>query len=239
MKIRALVVDDERLARVELKKLLEEQDRVEVIGEADNAEKAVELVDQYKPDVVFLDIQMPGRSGLDAVEAFCSDVYIVFVTAYDRYAIRAFEVNALDYLLKPVKAERLSSSLARVRAMSTSRANIGSLEYDDPLFLTLNGHSTFLPVKKIACIQSAGDYTEVCSIDSRRGLVNLTLKQWAERLPRHRFVRIHRSALVNVEHVTKIEKRKNYTYGVYVKGFEEPLSMSRRYARLVKNELME
>src|SRR6187402_1164283 len=120
--MRALIVDDERLARKELMKLLEDHPSIEVVGEAMNAEEAITMVNELNPDLLFLDIQMPGKTGFQLLEELDAVPFVVFTTAYDEFALKAFEVNALDYLLKPIQADRLSETVAKITEKERSKA---------------------------------------------------------------------------------------------------------------------
>jgi two-component system LytT family response regulator len=147
---RALVIDDERLARKDLIALLGAHDQVTVVGEAEDVPSAINTIQALNPDVIFLDIQMPGDSGFDLLEKTEVKAHIIFVTAYDEYAIRAFEVNALDYLLKPVNPERLAKALEKLELQEREpRAEIRKLNYDDRLFLMVGRSFKFLPVNAI------------------------------------------------------------------------------------------
>jgi two-component system, LytTR family, response regulator len=183
---------------------------------------------------VFLDIQMPGRSGFELLERVGGDFKTVFVTAYDAHAIRAFEVNALDYLLKPVSPERLSRALERAAGAGAADAGAPAaarrLEYADPVFVVADGRPRLLKVTAVACIAGAGDYSEVHTSDGRKHFVLKGLKEWEERLPEQHFARIHRSTIVNLEYVEELEEWFNRSYRVAVRGMPEPLVMSRRYA---------
>lgn len=234
--LRAVIVDDERLARRELRSLLEEHKGVSVVGEAGGADEAAAVIREVSPDVVFLDIQMPGATGFDLLDRFDVEADIIFVTAYDEYAVRAFEVNALDYLLKPVAPERLARALERLagEGRREPEAPLRRLEYDDRLFLDLGGHSRFLKVGTIVSISGAGDYSEVLTEDGKKSLVQKPLKEWEARLPEKYFLRIHRSAIVNLEHVERVENWFNRSYRIHLRQLEEPLTVSRRYAASLK-----
>src|ERR671912_373625 len=121
--MRALIVDDERLGRKELMKLLEEHPMIEVVGEAVNAEEAVQMINDLNPDLLFLDIQMPGKTGFELLEMLDAVPLVVFTTAYDEFALKAFEVNALDYLLKPIQAERLSETVSKLSEKERAKTN--------------------------------------------------------------------------------------------------------------------
>jgi len=235
---RALVVDDERLARKDLISLLDAFENITVVGEADDVPSAVKAMEKLNPDVVFLDIQMPGDSGFDLLEKVEIEAQIIFVTAYDEHAIRAFEVNALDYLLKPVNPDRLKKTLDKLESREpVDRARTRALQYEDLLFLMLGRHFKFLKVGSILTITAAGDYSEVLTTDGSKGLTLKSMKEWEIRLPPQHFLRIHRSTIINMEFIDRVEEWFNYSFKVYLKGIEEPYVISRRYAIRLKDKL--
>ena len=237
-KIKAIIVDDEKLARQDLKTVLSDFDSVEIVGEAKNLNEAEVLIGKLNPELIFLDVQMPGHSGFELLDKINKSVQVIFVTAYDEYAIKAFEVNAVDYLLKPVNPERLKISLDRL--MDKAIANITTtknLDYDDSIFVLMNNHYTFVKVSSIISISSSGDYTNLITSSNQKGLVYKTMKEWESRLPERRFVRIHRTAIINVDYIEKIEEWFNYSYKVYMRGMNSPLVMSKRYAYNLKHKL--
>jgi two-component system LytT family response regulator len=234
----ALIIDDERLARKDLISLLRAHDNITVVGEADDVPSAAKAIERLNPDVIFLDIQMPGDSGFDLLEKVEVDAHLIFVTAYDEYAIRAFEVNALDYLLKPVNPDRLAKALEKVESRDQSaRVRRQKLNYEDRMFLMLGKHFKFLKVNSILNIAAAGDYSEVMTQDGNKGLALKSMKEWETRLPDQHFIRIHRSTIINMEFIEKIEEWFNYSFRVYLKGLAEPYVISRRYATRLKDRL--
>lgn len=237
---RALIVDDERLSRKELKSMLAEYDNVEIIGEAEDVPSAEQAAGELKPDVIFLDIQMPGQTGFDLLDKIDNKIKIIFVTAYDEYAIKAFEVNAMDYLLKPINPERLRASIERLELENDNtiiEENLRVLSYDDRLFLMLNNHMKFLKLDSLISINAAGDYTELLLKGGQKGLTLKSMKEWETRLPEQYFCRIHRSTILNMEYVEKVEEWFNHSFRVYCTGIEEPFVMSRRYAVKLKEKL--
>ncbi|HEX8652254.1 MAG TPA: LytTR family DNA-binding domain-containing protein [Pyrinomonadaceae bacterium] len=233
---KAIIVDDERLARRELRLMLRDHTEIEVAGEAEGVASALELIREVKPQVVFLDIQMPGESGFDLLERSEARFKVIFVTAFDAHAIRAFEVNALDYLLKPINPERLARALERLASSASQPESptLRKLEYEDRLFIDTNERSGFLKLSTVECICGAGDYSEVFTADGKKILVLKSLKEWEERLPERYFSRIHRSTIINLEYVDKIENWFNRSYRIYLRKIEEPFIMSRRYAVRLK-----
>jgi two-component system LytT family response regulator len=235
--IKAIIVDDERLARVNLKKLLIAHPEIEIVGEASSCENTVDLIKLYNPQLIFLDIQLSGETGFDLLELIDNSIKIVFVTAYDEYAMRAFEVNAIDYLLKPVNPERLKLSIERViNKGSSQKSEERSYEYSDSIYVRLNNYaSRFIKISSITFIEPVGNYSKIVTIEGKHCLVLKTLKQWQEELPDNNFVRIHRSSIVNIEHVERIEKKSNTCHRAFLKNVSEPLEVSRRYAKKLKS----
>ena len=237
MKYKTLIVDDERLARREMRGLLSEFDEIRVVGEAENLTEAIDSIQNEKPDVVFLDVQLGNENGFDLLEKIERNFKLIFVTAFDAYAIRAFEVNALDYLLKPINPERLAKALERLhKEEEDSQNQFRPLEYDDRIFLdTGSERSVFLKVCDISHINAAGDYSEVFTIDKRKFLTEKPLREWEQRLPEKYFLRIHRQTIVNLEEIEHIESWFNRTYQIRLKNYHEDFPVSRRYSVKLKN----
>jgi two-component system, LytTR family, response regulator len=231
MKRRAIVVDDERLARTEMRRLLAECPGIAVVGEAEDLSAAVALIAGQKPDVVFLDVQLGSENGFDLLERVDRTFRVVFVTAFDAYAIRAFEVNALDYLLKPVNPDRLAAALSRLDDVSAvERPATRSLGYDDRILLTLSERSIFVKVRDISYITAAGDYSEVFTSNGKKYLQERSLREWEARLPETHFLRIHRQTMVNLDQIEGIETAVNRMALVTLRTTAAPLAVSRRYA---------
>jgi two-component system LytT family response regulator len=232
----AVIVDDERLARFELRTLLEETyaEQIHVVGEAASVADAARLMTATDADVVFLDIQLAGETGMDLLPLLGADVEVVFVTAYDEYSLRAFEVNALDYLLKPVVPERLAVTVNRLAASQPPAPARDVLTYDDRLFLRLGQERAFVRVRDIVAIEAEGDGSTVrLAPHLTRKPSAKSLREWEQRLPDRQFVRIHRSTIVNLEYVERLEQWSHASQHVYLLGLPEPLTMSRRFgARL-------
>ena len=209
---RAFLIDDERLARSDLRALLSSRSDVEIVGEADCLQDAIRGIQESKPDLLFLDIQLHGETGFDLFDRMEVSQRVVFVTAYDAFAIRAFEVNALDYLLKPVRTRRLDETIRRLMSAPEQRLESGSaLRYEDRMILSLDGVQRCIEVSEVVCIRAAGDYSELYATSGGSGLVLCSMKEWEERLPTSQFARIHRSTIVNLSHIDRIEPQNNYT----------------------------
>jgi two-component system LytT family response regulator len=235
MKYKTIIIDDERLARKEMRGLLAEFDEIRVVGEAENLAEAIDLIQQEKPNVVFLDIQLSGENGFDLLEKIEPSFKLIFVTAFDAYAIRAFEVNALDYLLKPVNPERLAKAIERLGEETDAKNEFRPLEFDDRIFLQIGARSVFLKVPDISHINAAGDYSEIFTIDKRKLLIEKPLREWEQRLPEKHFLRIHRQTIINLEEIEHIESWFNRTFQIRLKNYRENFPVSRRYSVKLKN----
>ena len=239
LRLEALIVDDERLARRELRTLLAAHPEVSVVGEADSVAAALALLESERPDLVFLDIQLAGETGFDLLERVgAADFKTVFVTAFDAYAIRAFEVNALDYLLKPVNPARLKKAIDRLllNEPAPPPTPLRPLDLDDRIYLELGGRSVFLKVGRVTHVTAAGDYSEVFTAEGQKFLVEKPLREWEARLPEKFFARIHRNCIVNLEYVERVESWFNRSHQLFLRGYAEPLTVSRRHAARLKEK---
>jgi two-component system LytT family response regulator len=234
MPYRALLVDDERLARKQLRSLLAEFEEIEIVAEAGSVAEGLRAVEAHRPDVVFLDIQMPAESGFGFLEKAQQPFATIFVTAHDRFAVRAFEVNGLDYLLKPVESDRLAQAIGRLSLWNGAPAASVTLEPSDYLFVCSGTAARFIQIKRIRYVSAAGPYSEIFTDDGNKWMMLRSMKEWQARLPRSQFVRIHRSTLVNLDFVERIEPLANYSYRVVLKGSQRQLVMSRRSALFLK-----
>ncbi|CAM2064345.1 Response regulator transcription factor [Sulfidibacter corallicola] len=232
--LRSIIVDDERLARSQLRRMLEQCPGNQVIGEAEDVQGAVAIIGDLRPDLVFLDIQLAGESGFSVLERIDPAIQVAFVTAYDAFAIRAFEVNALDYLLKPVRMARLKKTIRRIQTGARPSKEGGALACEDHILAESGHRKHFLKVQHIVCIVAETPYARILTEDGQSVMILKSLADWEKRLPPKSFVRVHRSTIVNVAHIERIEKSANYSYQVFMKNLAEPLSMSRRYARQLK-----
>lgn len=233
--MKALIVEDEPLAAENLLVYLKEYP-LEIIGVAQKIQDAVRLIKQQKPGVIFLDINLSGENGFDLFDRIDITCKIIFVTAYDEYAVRAFEVNALDYILKPLKRDRIAQAVKR---LFVTRKNERSKRFttDDTIFLSTGMRACFLKVKEIRYLQSDSCYSKIFTGDRECKSSSRTLKTWEQLLPEKEFLRIHRSFIVNVNFVDGITKHKNGTYAITLRRIQKPIDISRRYAAAVKSRL--
>ena len=224
-----LIVDDEPPARAELRRLLGVHEGVAVVGEAGDADAAVSLIARFRPELVLLDIELGGATGFDVLAKVDQPIDVIFVTAYDQYAIRAFEVSALDYLLKPVRPERLAAALARGSAGCVGDSLPVPLGPDDHLFVQVQRSWAFVRVADVSFIRAEGNYSRVVVRSGEEALVRRSIREWMQRLPRA-FVQIHRAAIVNVDHVERVEPADESRLRVRMRGTHHTLAISRRYA---------
>lgn len=242
--MRTLIVDDERLARNELKRLLEPYTKIEIVGEAANAEEALKLIEEQQPELLFLDIQMPGKNGfelLSAIEGKSPEV--IFTTAFDEYAIKAFEFNALDYLLKPIDTERLKETIHRIEenqaqpeapAHTSERAE-KVLGENDQVFVKDGEKCWFVKLGKIRLFESMGNYVRL-HFDDQKPLVLKSLNNLEERLDPNTYFRANRKHIINLHWIEKIEPWFSGGLLVTLQGGDK-IEISRRQAIRFK-ELM-
>jgi two-component system LytT family response regulator len=234
--MKALIVDDERLARNELKRLLENFPAVEVIGEAANTEEASQLIEELQPDVVFLDIQMPGKTGFEWLEEWDGFLpEIIFTTAFDEYALKAFEVNALDYVLKPIELARLSESIQKLESRFLQPASTEKslspnhvLGGNDQIFVKDGEKCWFVRLDRVRLCESMGNYVRLF-FDDQKPLVLKSLNSLEERLDPKLFFRCNRKHIVNLNFIEKIEPWFSGGLQVTLKGEKgEKIEISRR-----------
>jgi two-component system LytT family response regulator len=232
--IKAIIIDDERLARNELKKLLLDFPEIEVIAEAANAAEGVEKIDSLNPDLIFLDIQMPGKTGFDMLSELERAPNVIFTTAYDEYALKAFEVNALDYLLKPVEPKRLADALQKLQIEEDKEpisdhpisVNRSILSEHDQVFVKDGERCWFVKLSDIRLFESVGNYAKVY-FGPNKPLILKSLNALEERLDEKVFFRANRKHIVNLRLIEKIEPYFNGGLLLEMKGGEK-IEVSRR-----------
>jgi len=246
--MKALIIDDERLARKELRDLLAEHSFVQISGEAENATAALKLAADVRPDLLFLDIQMPGKTGFEFLEALPPPhPHVIFTTAYNEYALRAFEVNALDYLTKPIHPKRLTAALERLRerviipadsqapGASADESGPRNWKADDRVFVREQDRCWFVTIKSIRLIESEGNHSRI-HFDKDHPLLYRTLGSLEEKLPPSLFLRANRSQLVNLSFVDSIEPWFSGSLKAKLRDGTE-IEFSRRQAQLFREQM--
>ena len=237
--MKALIIDDERLARTELKRLLTPFKEIKVVGEAVNADDALEKIEELKPDLLFLDIQMPGKTGFEMLEELDSVPTVIFVTAYDEYAIKAFEYNALDYLLKPIEPKRLEETVNKLiekkRKKIISELDKNTLTEGDQVFVKDGEKCWFVKLEIVRLFESEGNYVRIY-FGENKPLILRTLNYLDERLDDKTFFRANRKHIVNLKWIASIEPWLNSGLLVKLKDGQK-VEVSRRQAIKFKDML--
>lgn len=203
--MKVVVIDDERLARADLIKMLEKDPSIQVLGEASNADEGIDLIEKTNPDLVFLDIQMPGKTGFDMLEEMSEAPEVIFVTAYDEYALRAFEFSALDYLMKPVEHERLTEAIEKInRPKIESDLPAEQLTIQNKIFIKDGEKCWFVPLSDVRAFESEGNYVRVY-FNEFKPLILRSLNYLEERLDEKNFFRASRKHIINLHWVDSIE----------------------------------
>ncbi|MGZ3956633.1 MAG: LytR/AlgR family response regulator transcription factor [Flavisolibacter sp.] len=234
--MRAILIDDERLARTELRKLLQDFPEIEIVDEASNAEEGLQKIENLNPDLVFLDIQMPGKTGFDMLSELDHAPQVIFTTAYDEYALKAFEVNTLDYLLKPVEPRRLADAVEKLKKLGAAGAlterphqpveNNSILNENDQVFVKDGERCWFVKLGEVRLFESVGNYAKVF-FGPNKPLILKSLNALEERLDEKVFFRANRKHIVNLRMIDKIEPYFNGGLLLELKGGEK-IEVSRR-----------
>ena len=232
--MKAIIIDDERLARAELRKLLQEFPEIEIVDEASNAEEGIQKIESFNPDLIFLDIQMPGKTGFDMLSELDHAPHVIFTTAYDEYALKAFEVNALDYLLKPVEPRRLADAVEKLKKANPAPSNGTYVTQDanhilgenDQVFVKDGERCWFVKLSEVRLFESVGNYAKVF-FGSNKPLILKSLNALEERLDEKVFFRANRKHIVNLRMIDKIEPYFNGGLLLELKGGEK-IEVSRR-----------
>jgi len=240
--MKALIIDDERLARQELKNLLMDYPEIEIVGESHNADHAIGKIEVLKPDVIFLDIQMPVKNGFDLLEEISFVPQVIFTTAYDEYAIKAFEVNAFDYLLKPIEKERLKDCIKKLHEKieidqseeleSDLTNSSGQLGSEDQVFVKDGDKCWFVKLKKVSAFESEGNYVRVY-FDNYKPLILKSLNSLEKRLNNKEFFRANRKFIINLNWIEEMENWFNGGLRVTLTDGKQ-IEISRRQAAKLK-----
>jgi len=248
MNTTCLIIDDEKLARELLREYLAPFSQIEILGECSKGTEAVDQIDKLKPDLIFLDVQMPGMNGFDVLDEIVHEPYVIFTTAYDQYAIKAFEKNAVDYLLKPLDQERFK--LAVERALQRKKMEEGNIEdllssmhttsprasYDSHIFVQKSEKLFNLPVDDIIYLEASGDYT-VISTKNDQFVSSSGIGKLEELMNPDKFIRVHRSTIINLTSLKEIER--HFNGGMIVKMQNgKTFPVSRTYAKMIRKKVV-
>ena len=239
-KIKAVIVEDSRLARNELKELISSQESISLVGEAENVDEGYDLIQKIKPELLFLDINMPEKDGFELLEMLDEVPLVVFTTAFDEFAIKSFEYNALDYLLKPINPKRFGESISKIKKRLIPKSegkgsNQNLLELDKQIFIKDGEKCWLVKVENISLFETVGNYTRVY-FDGNRPLIYKSLTQIEEKLPNKVFFRANRQQLLNINHVGKVVSWFNGKLKIEMQSGEE-VEISRRQSYLFKEQL--
>lgn len=237
------IVDDEPLAVRLLRKKLQKFPEIEIIGEATRLQKALNDISEKRPEILFLDIQLAECTGFDLLEKIDYHGKVIFVTAFDEFALRAFEINALAYLLKPISDELLASAIERIKSDDYYKSPEGlplstKFRYTDRLLVVERDQIRFVLLEAITVISAARDYTMIETLDGRKSIMMRSMADWMNRLPVDHFIRVHRSYIVNINHIEKITRNSTASASVYIKNQSEPISLSRTYYAILRERYL-
>jgi two-component system LytT family response regulator len=247
MKLKCLIVDDEKLARDLVAEYLAANEDIEIAGECAQGKEAVAMIDTLKPDIIFLDVQMPGMNGFEILDQIEHDPHVIFTTAYDQYAIKAFERNAVDYLLKPIDPERFNLAVKRaLERIKLEQNHVGELlrdiktsgksAYDSHIFVQKSEKLINLPVEDIVFLEASGDYT-ILTTKNDQFVSSSGIGKLEEILNPEKFIRIHRSTIINLSSLKEIEK--HFNGGMIVKMQNgKSFPVSRTYARVIRSKVV-
>ena len=232
---RTIIIDDERLAREEVKRALKSYSEFEIIGEASHVDEAKKMIEEALPDIIFLDIHMPGKSGFDLLEELTTVPEVVFTTAYDKYAVKAFDLNALDYLVKPLRNERFAKTIDKVRTELAEKAKIQTeiLPMHQKIFIKDGEKCHFIPLTEIYFIESLENYARLY-FGNQKAMIKRSLNLLAEKLDPKVFFRINRSQIINTQYIKEIHPHFNNKLQVTLTT-GETLEVSSRQSVKFKN----
>ena len=246
MNTTCLIVDDEKLARELLREYIEGFPELQVVGECDKGTEAVEKINKLQPDIVFLDVQMPGMNGFDVLEEIDHEPYVIFTTAYDQYAIKAFEKNAVDYLLKPLDEERFREAVNRaLKRKNSEQGNVAELlksmksesrGFESHIFVQKSEKLFNLPVEDIVYLEASGDYT-VITTKNDQFVSSSGIGKLEEMMDPDTFIRVHRSTIINLNYLKEIERHFNGGMIVKMQGGKS-FPVSRTYAKLIREKVV-
>ncbi|MCF8428856.1 MAG: LytTR family DNA-binding domain-containing protein [Bacteroidia bacterium] len=239
--IRTVLVDDVEVMRITLKKVLAQFPHIEIVGEASTFDEARDVINNLQPDLVLLDIDLNGLTSIDIIGELNCTPKIIFITSHENFAVKAFELNAVDYIIKPISAKRISAAIEKI-AKPPEAIQEGSIDNDETfqsdqiILLNFDNKMNFIKIKDINFIEAYGNYTKVNMDDGKLSITYNSIKNWDSKLPEDIFIQIHRSTIVNLLNVQKIEKWTNDTGRLYLKDIEKPFEISRSYFFQIKKK---
>ncbi len=239
--IKTVIIDDVESMRLVLKKLLSNFEKIQVIGEASDYDEAHDIINEEHPDLLFLDIDLNGLTSMDLLSKLNYNPMVIFITSHGDFAIRAFELNAVDYLLKPISLDRLSRAIEKVTNKWEDTENWDDDDNsrfgaDHIILLGFDNKLSFIRVSEISFIEAYGNYTKVHLNDGRLSVTYNSIKNWEARLPEELFIQIHRSTIINLQNVSRIEKWANDTGRLFISGVTKPFEVSRNYFFQIKKK---
>ena len=235
--ISAIIVEDSRLARNELKELLKKHSQIELVAEAENVDDAFQLINEKQPQILFLDINMPEKNGFELLEMLDNVPLTIFTTAYDEYAIKSFEYNAFDYLLKPISQERFSKTIEKVIAtIEKEQTETKPFELHRQIFIKDGENCWLIRISEISVFEIVGNYTRVYFEDNKP-LIYKSLNQIEAKLPEDTFFRANRQQIINLNHVDKVIPWFNGKLKVTIKNSNQEIEISRRQSYKFKDVL--
>lgn len=234
-RLTTLIIDDERLARLNLRNKLNMFSEIEVIGEASGMETGIRAIRDLNPDLLFLDIKLSDGTGFDLLNSVEFKGKVIFQTAYDEYACRAFEINAIDYLLKPITKERLKKVITNLISSENEKHvhNIQRFRYDDRIMIEQKRNIHFIKVENIICVKAEREYTSLFEKGGKEYLVLKSIGDWQKELPDEHFARVHRNTVINFNYIERAERSGN-TANIFLQSIPEPVAISRGYYKLIK-----
>ena len=236
----ALIVEDEPLAREGLRDLLAPYPEIVICGEIGRLSEAQKFLEHTSPDIVFLDIQLFGKNGFDLIPFLSPKTRVIFITAFDNFALRAFEINALDYLLKPVDPKRLQKTMKRILEESSKEPREIpdlKLKKEDSIMLSVGERQRLFPITAIWALTADGEYSEIHPVGCSSGLIRKSLKRWEEDLPPEMFVRIHRNTIINLDFIEQVKKLPDGRFMVFMHHASVPFETSRRQSEEFERRL--
>ena len=239
--LKVVIVDDEAMARSALRRMLTEFPGIKICGEANSVDDAARIITQTQADAVYLDIELYGESGFDLLDQLDERITVVFVTAYSQYAIRAFDVDARDYLLKPVTKDRLAQTISRLQEQRSGikpSSDGNKLNLDDSIPVQEGRKRSRIPLKQLCLIEAKGDYTVLTSVNGSSGIVWQSLNQWLRLLPAAQFIRIHRGVIVNLDQVKSFETVTGNRLKLNMNGIQTSCFASRRLTPYLRKRLL-